>query len=669
MTNIVRAAASGLATLLVTALLLPSGVRAQDVSYSIIPTYQEIRWDDAFGFERVRLYGARASLDFGPYFSLQPFYAWEDGIGPRDDLTPGDGEPSLWDLQVGGVDAMVNLGSGSLVPFIKGGGGVLRIRPDAGDRTDRILLRYGGGVRFGLGNGGIGAEVTAENWTTRLSSPFVSEAVSADLFPEDGLVDSWVYGAGIRIPLSGGHDQDTRGLVPGIAVEPFAVRTDFADEFGLARQDGAGLRAGVDFNQNVGLRAFYWKGVDDDFSEFQDVKGYGGEARFALNSGPGLSPFLVVGAGRIRFTEDFLDLEGERPDDLDQLILGGGLSFGLGDFANLEIGARNLLMTAGSDIEDVTDPDDLVSNWQYSVGLALKVGASPRPRDEDARRAAEERREIDRLLEENRRLRAGETVAEQRVVVDTVRDRRVVVDTVRGQRTITIPVPEVGEIILRYGEPYAVETSGAVRGMSTVDMERLEQAVAEAIARQAGDVRTLEERLPALVRDAVRQELRAMGIQPGAQPRAEVREPIAPRVQAEGRRWSFGSMEPYTGIQVHEDIQFLLGLRGEMVSARVGPVQVIPEAAFGFGEGGTSLLFGVNGRYGWDLGGDRNYTPYGQLGVALTNQRLLSFNAAYGVQFDVELGDTGRLTRLFVEHQGLQLFRDHRFLVGVSLPR
>ncbi|TVP46441.1 MAG: hypothetical protein EA350_07110 [Gemmatimonadales bacterium] len=643
-------------------LFTPADVRAQDVSYSVIPTYQEIRWDDAFGFDRVRLYGVRASLDFGPYFSLQPFYAWEDGIGPRDGLTPDAGEPSIWDLQTGGVDAMVNLGRGPLVPFIKGGGGVIRIRPDGGERTDRIVLRYGGGLRFGLGGGGIGAEVTAENWTTRLSSPFVAGAVSDDAFPDDGLVDSWVYGAGVRIPLGTGYDDRLRGIVPGIAVEPFVVRTKFADEFGLERQDGVGVRAGVDFNQNVGLRASYWRGVDDDFSEFQDVSGYGAEARFALNTGPGLSPFLIAGAGRIRFTDDFLDIEGSRPDDLDHLTLGGGLAFGLGDFANFEIGARNLLMTPGADIEDITDPDDLVSNWQYSVGLALTVGASPRARDRDmdryrddeARRQAETRREIDRLLDENRRLRAGQDVPE----------RRTVVGTDPGQRTMVIPVPEVGEVILRYGEAYAVET-GVVRGMTAVDQERLEEAVAQAVARRAGDMRTLEQRLPNLVRDAVRQELRAMGIQPGVQPRPGVVDPV----ETEEMRWSFGSTEPYTGLQAHEDVQFLLGLRGEMESARLGPLQVVPEVAFGFGEGGTSLLLGVNGRYGWDLGGDRNYTPYGQLGVALTNQRLLSVNAGYGLQFDVGLHADGRRTRMFIEHQGLQLYRDHRFLVGVSIPR
>ena len=655
MKNFTTFATLGLTTVMGLMLLSPENARAQDVSYSVIPTYQEIRWDDAFGFERVRLYGVRASFDFGPYFSLQPFYAWEDGIGPRDGLTPDAGEPSIWDMRVTGVDAMVNLGRGPVIPFLKGGGGVLRINPDVGDRTDRILLRYGAGLRFGLGGNGIGAEVTAENWTTRLSSPFVDGAISPGDFPDDGLVDSWVYGAGIRIPLGAGHAEGIRGLVPGIAVEPFAVRTNFADELGLERQDGVGVRAGVDFNQNVGLRAFYWRGVDEDFSKFMDVNGYGAEARFALNTGPGLSPFLVAGAGRIRFDEDFVDSQGSRPADLDQLILGGGLAFSLGTVANVEVGARNLLMTPGADLEDVTDPNDLVSSWQYSVGLTLTLGMSPRVRDDEARRLADARRERDRLLEENRRLRAGEAVPERRLEVDAVRE----------QRTMVIPVPEVGEVILRYGEAYAVET-GAVRGMTAVERQRLEAAVAAAIARGAGDVETLEERLPALVRDAVAQELRAMGIQPGVQPRPGVA-PVAPHMEA--GEWSFGAIEPYTGIQLHKDVQFLVGLKWELESARLGPVQVVPEVAFGFGEGGTSLLIGVNGRLGWDLGGDRNYTPYGQLGVALTNQRLLSVNAAYGVHFDVGQHTDGQRTRIFVEHQGLQLYRDHRLLVGVSLPR
>jgi len=642
-----------------------SPAEAQNVSYSVIPTYQEIRWDDAFGFDKVRPFGVRGSLDFGPYFSLQPFYAWTDELEPRDGLTVGEDDPAAWEMQTYGADMMVNVGRGPLVPFLTGGGGILRVTPEDAERTDRLLLRYGGGLRFGLGSG-LGAEITAQNWTTRLSSPFVAGAVSDDDFPEDGLVDSWVYGAGLRIPFGGdvSSAQGTRGLVPGISVEPFAARTDFADELGLDRLHAAGARAGVDFNQNVGLRAFYWRAVDDDFSEFQDAEAYGAEARFNLNTGPGLSPFLVAGAGRIRFTDEFFDVEGERPDDLDHLILGGGVSFALGDRARVELGVRDLLMTPGADLEDVTNPDEFVHSWQYSAGLSLTLGARPRGSQEGSVREREE--ELERLVEENRRLRAG-------IAVDEREDgpRAVEGDTVGGPRTLVIPVPEVGEVILRYGEAYAVRAPEGT--LNAAQLEALERRIAELLAAQgvsANDTtiarlqrENLEARIPELVRQAVREEIQAMGLQPGAPA------PIAVTVtdSDSARRWEVLTLEPYTGLQV-DRTQLLLGMRAGMrnISPDV-PIQIVPELAFGFGDGGTSLLLGINARYAHEVGGSRRFTPYVQGGVAITNSRLLSFNAGYGVMFDAITDSEGQPIRMFIEHQGIQLYRDHRLLVGASL--
>jgi len=644
---------------------------AQQVSYSVIPTYQEVRWNDAFGFDdRMRIWGVRGSVDFGPYFSLQPFYAWIDDLGPRSGLDPLEGDPSTWDLQTFGADAMINLGGGPLVPFVKGGGGVLRITPDGEDRSDRILLRYGAGVRFGLGSR-IGAELTAERWATRLSSSFVDGAVDEDDFPDDGVVGSWVYGAGFRIPLGPDFDETGfRGLVPGIAVEPFAKRTDFADELGLARQYGAGVRAGVDFNRNVGIRAHYWRGVDDDYDSFEDVSGYGAEARFALSSGPGISPFLVGGAGRIRFSGDFLDVEGERPGDLDHLTLGAGLSFGLGDLLRANVGVRNLLMTPGADLEDVTDPSDLVSNWQYSAGLTLTLGADPRSD------RARERDRIDRLQREIDQMRRDDMDRMRGIDPRDRDDRRTVMmpDTIRDGRVMIIPVPEVGEVILRYGEAYAVDgRAGVMEGFSAADQDRIERAVNQALSRRGlgMDMETMRDQISSLVREAVREELRAMGVRPGERVPTVVRPDEDPEVVAVERfRWRAESTEPYLGLQAHEDVQFVLGVRAGMGFIRPDlPLEVIPELAFGFGEGDMSLLLGLNGRYTFDLGGERRYEPYLQVGAALTNQRLLSINPAYGLKFDVASDDQGNPIRIFVEHQGIQLYDEHRILVGIVLNR
>ncbi|MEX0935814.1 MAG: hypothetical protein WD013_02840, partial [Gemmatimonadota bacterium] len=110
----------------------PMLASAQAVGYSLLPSYEEMRWDDAFGLEDTRLYGIRAAFDFGPYFSLQPFYEWDDGVGLRDDFSPPDDADVAdeYDVRLFGTEMQVNFGRGSIVPFIKGGGGILRTDDD-----------------------------------------------------------------------------------------------------------------------------------------------------------------------------------------------------------------------------------------------------------------------------------------------------------------------------------------------------------------------------------------------------------------------------------------------------------------------------------------------------------------------------------------------------------
>jgi len=295
-----------------TALLLPTEVKAQNVNYSVLPTYEQLRWDDAWGLENTRMPGVRVGIDFGPFFSLQPFYSWKDDVGIRDGLVPTTGSDvaEFFDVKLFGAEFQVNFGAAALAPFVKAGGGVLRTDDDVAGRRDRILLRGGGGVSFALGDRAR-AEVYGERLTTRLPSPFIPGAIDPEDLPEDGLVNSLVIGAGLRLPVGGGYraTDGTFGILPGIFLEPYVSRIDFDSRLRLARQYTAGGRAGIDLNQNVGLRAFYWRGVDDDFGDWDDLASYGAELQFALNTGPGLSPFLLIGGGRVKFRDEFRDLE------------------------------------------------------------------------------------------------------------------------------------------------------------------------------------------------------------------------------------------------------------------------------------------------------------------------------------------------------------------------
>jgi len=628
-------------------LALPATVSAQDVNYSVLPTFEELKWDDAYGLEDARLPGIRVGIDFGPFFSLQPFYAWKDDIGIRDGLTPtGDADVAeFFDVKLFGAEFQMNFGSGAMAPFLKGGGGVLRTEDEVEGRRDRILLRGGGGLSFALGDRAR-AEIYGERLTTRLPSPFIPGAVDEEDMPEDGLVNSLVLGAGLRLPVGGGYRgvDSGFGILPGFFLEPYVTRIDFDSQLRLERQYTAGARAGIDLNQNVGFRAFYWRGVDDDFGEWDDLEGYGGELQFALNSGPGISPFLLIGGGRVNFKDDFTDLDGMAREREDHVTLGGGLAIGLGDNSRIELGARNMLMTVGEELEDVTSPSQLVSNWQYSAGISIGFGARPRtataaaptaaPTDPDRERIE---RELALLREENERLRRGE---------DAPRTPVVAADTLPPARTITVPVPEVGEIILRYGAEYARGPDGAL----VVDSAAIRDAQVDAI-----------------IRDAVREELERAGVQPVAPTPAQppTVQPAPEGTFLAGRR--LNALQPYSGVQLSPG-ELLVGMRADLgVINEAIPIDIIPDASFGFLGGSPTLMAGLNARFGWNLGMGRNIFPYVEAGAALSSRRFITVNLGYGAEFDITAGSTPR--RIFVQHRGVNAFRDHQFIVGVRLPR
>lgn len=698
------------AALLAGVIGLPGMASAQGVAYSVVPTYEELRWDDLWGFERTRLPGARIGLDFGPLVSLQPFYARATDVAPRDGL---DGE-GRWRIEAFGADMQFQLLPGNLSPFVRAGGGVLRLDDGEKDRDDRILLRAGGGLRFGLGNR-LAGEVWAENWGSRLEAPYLAGAGSVEELPDDGFVRSVVFGAGLRVPVGGdasGWRAGGGAFLPGLFAEPFAGRLDFARGLELERQYLAGARAGLDVNRNVGVRAYYWRGVDRDFSETEPIEGYGGEAQFNLGTGPGLVPFLVAGGGRIQFRDGFEDAEGNERGAENHLILGGGLSVALADRARIEVGARNLLFSASRDLEDVTSPDELRSNWMYTAGLSLSFGADPeararRERERAMARAEAETRERDAaaarerraLEEENRALRAA--LAERGLAAPAAvpaRDGRVadpgpgtlpaLVDPVTGQRLLLVPVPEVGEIILRFGEAYAVESrirpgEGAA-GVSSAELARLERVVAEAIrgGTVQGDtllvrlrIAELEARIPELVRQAVREELeRIERARPAPLPgpgmeREEVRDAVDPTEAVAGR--SIRQVQPLLGLQATSPTQILAGARLDLGRISEGvPLDLVPELTFGIGEGDPTLFLGLHGRWTFrGLESRRNIHPYLLGGLALTSRDFLRLNLGYGVEFDFGGAEPGgRVSRVFVEHLGVGLFSDHRFLVGVGLP-
>jgi opacity protein-like surface antigen len=361
------------------ALLLSTAAtgHAQSVGISLSPAVQRIDWSDDLAFSNDWLYGGRLSLLFGKYVELQPFYFTQDGYDLDSSRVESVFGPAArgrsLDMRHYGTSVQLNLGSGAIVPFIRTSAGVLRLKPDSAERQDRITVSAGGGLRFGVA--GLNAELFAEQMGFRMNPRglFGPDTTGASTLTLRNLV----YGAAVTIPLSTAREADMQdeGLRGSTApIEPFVGVLRYDGAHGMADLELAGVRAGIDFSPVFGVRGFYWRGLNDDRDGTVPVTGYGGEAQFNLNTGPGLSPYLIVGAGQIDYSDEFRDSMGQPRSDQTAFILGGGASFRLTDRLRLNGAIRDYIMTTEESLDNVSSTLDITHNTMLTAGLTISLG-------------------------------------------------------------------------------------------------------------------------------------------------------------------------------------------------------------------------------------------------------------------------------------------------------
>jgi hypothetical protein len=511
---------TGTALLALTLLAPTAPARAQieGASYTLQPTYNIIRWGKEIGIEDTELIGGRLGLNLGQYVSLQGFYLGRNNVDTR--LTelglPGPNELPLVDQQLNlshyGADLIFNVGSHSnVVPFVKVGGGIVRFDPETGDESEHIAVKAGGGVRFGIAR--LQAEVFAEDLAFRLDryrlAPIGFDPLLVD--PEDNdLRHNLSIGLGLNFNLGGqqgGRLTETdraiaerfrRGLAGvSLPIEPFVGRLNFSDDLALDTQELFGLRTGLDFGRYFGVRGYYWRGVNDDFDDTEDVQSWGGEAQFNLNAGNGAVPFLIAGLGKLDFRDEFVDENGLGRDDETMLILGAGLGLNLSDRLRLDVAARDYVIS-NEDLDELNTTDELSSNWMISAGLSFSLfGDSPdrgtvfsgrepeRERvvvldadddaDDDERIDGLTDAEIQRMRERRAaRMELGRQLRERRLErLDRLEGREPGIGRAmepppirnyQGDQVVTIPVPEEGELYVRYGTPGGVSIESRTPG-------------------------------------------------------------------------------------------------------------------------------------------------------------------------------------------------------------
>ncbi|NNE07708.1 MAG: outer membrane beta-barrel protein, partial [Gemmatimonadetes bacterium] len=512
-------------------LVLPGASSAAGIdglSYTFAPSIEQMQWDDDVLLKDDVLYGGRMSVNFGKSVALRGFYLYNDKIG-----IDGEG-PDLGNTEYTnfGADVQFSLPADRFVPYLYGGGGIVRFNPDTGEKSDRIGLKYGAGIRFGVTDR---AEmmIYAEDNAFRLDEATEVPAEKLSLLAEgndDGdLQHNISFGAGLNFFLGGySGDEDTdidrayreqfSGGLKGLSVkvQPMVGRLDYDKAIDLADQDFVGTRVGLGFGEYVDFRAFYWRGVNGDWDDFEQIQSYGGEAQFNLNPSPGVSPHLILGAGNLDYMSGYKvdDMEGTRPDDEIILIGGVGADITLNKKWLINIAARDYIFSAIEDPEETSDPDDLFHNWVYTVGTTFILGGDP---DEMKTAAVEEEPVWYDADEDDRDLIAKSKTVEpkmEKVTKDTVVVKKIEksmpvespVRTYQGDKIVTLPVPTVGEIYIRYGPAGGVSIES--KGGDGTAPAPVQPAPTEAPKTGAllGDGQSADD-LRTIIRDAIRDEM------------------------------------------------------------------------------------------------------------------------------------------------------------------
>ncbi|MBT8405011.1 MAG: outer membrane beta-barrel protein, partial [Gemmatimonadetes bacterium] len=454
----------------IAALATAHGAEGQGLTFTASPSARWIQWDDDLGFDDSRLLGGAVGLGFGRYVGLEAFHHQDDDVA----LFSGDASPFSADVAVSGARVTLALGTGRLVPVVGGGASILRLRPDGVEATKKLAFDYGVGFRAVLAER-IQGEVTVEQSQYRLDP---GGLVDPDLAETGPTRRNLMLRAGLGIQL-GRRSFDRASALDdsfaqryqapftgfALAIEPLVGRLDFDSATGLAKQDMVGIRAGVDFGSFFGLRAFHWWGTESDFRTTNGMRALGGEAQFNLSGGPGLTPYLAGGAARLTWSDRGNGVQ-PPPSDQTAAVIGGGVDFNFGPRVRLTVAARDYILAgsdlaASPDLGAVADPDELIHNWQFSGGLKLVLGGGGGLRSGDPEDLQPIEVDATEPLADTIPVPAPQ-VAPAPEVVDSVSRATAAPTTttapeptaarIDSSRVIVLPVPEVGELYVRFGE-------------------------------------------------------------------------------------------------------------------------------------------------------------------------------------------------------------------------
>jgi len=744
----------------------PAAAQFRDVGYTFEPTIQGILDSDNASLQDEPLYGGALGLSFGRYLQVNAEYLANNGASTN--FTNVDRLSGLLDRELDvrryGARLRLNLLDRRVIPYLTVGTGVLELAPRGVDDTRTVYGLGGGGFAFRLQDQfrfSVSGEVLgyrydpvatylgpsgASNFgtgTELVRTPALTASVSLFLGGRS-LDEETVVDAALQEQFGGGGVLSNTRLF----VNPIYGRIEFNDALGFPKdQNVFGLHAGVDLGPYVGLRGFYWRGTagenlgDDLGGGFEDIRTYGSELQLRLNLelGRGFVPYARVGGGYLDVQTDYADDLPDGavvPDDRFFGITGAGLEVPVTRSLKLSGGVRGLLMS-NPNVVQAGDAGDLYGSTMYTAGVEFRLGGGggdderppdrsdpaipptptsrtvPAPDTSETRPARPVERPDD-LTPFERRLLARVDSLERVLQGDTARTRSSQ-PTRRSNvtdRSMTVPVPEEGEIYVRFGgdRPARADTTartradrGAAPGTDAEIRQRVEQALRQQLRRQRGadsaraDVERIVDRalrdvlrgqqqqtaqegqsqqIQRLQREIeqLRQDLRAQESDPPAsqsQPSATTAEGSAnPPFYRNLLNRPLTYVVPVTGYRGGDGVsQFQIGVRGDYRIRPSSKFHLIPEITFGVG-GGDGLSPSLLANVGYSFFRDRvpaltgvPLQPYVGAGVGVASTGGFTFEPVLNTMLGADYRVRGRQA-VFLEYSTLDLGDAHRIHVG-----
>lgn len=380
-------------------LITPAQVK--DISVTFSPAIEYSFWDNTSGLEDGLLLGGKVGFGFGEYIELRGTYMQAlDLKTDFSDFGLANYSSNLFTsrdvklTRIGG-EFKANFGTKTMLnPYFVLGSGVQNIQLESQDKHEQIFASVGLGAKFNIGKRAVFA-IEAKNtmYNFNAGSRLLTDTdkttfsvTDADFTDEQlsnwSAVASLQFYLGGRKPgtlteldkaylnnFSGGFKGIRLILEPGLANIKFDDNSNFRDTWML------GGYLGLDFNEYIGIRGFYYQSTKDELisTNFDELSMYGGEFRARLNKPTGVVPFIALGGGYINTSKDYLGKSGNLVSGSYFASGGVGLSVPLVK-GLMAYGGIKALLTSNTNEEDLQTPDQIQTHIMYDFGLRIVLG-------------------------------------------------------------------------------------------------------------------------------------------------------------------------------------------------------------------------------------------------------------------------------------------------------